>query len=101
MRRFYDRSLGRIGTARRTSALGPTRRATGSQSFRRLVGWWTGGMALALGTPRSAGLARLEPKEPSMIRTIAAALAVFALVSFGARCEDKPAADAKAPAQQA
>ena len=36
-----------------------------------------------------------------MIRTIAAVLAVFALVSFGARAEDKPAADAKATEKKA
>ena len=36
-----------------------------------------------------------------MIRTIAAALAAFALVSFAARAEDKPAADAKATEKKA
>ena len=36
-----------------------------------------------------------------MIRTIAAALAAFALVSFGALAEDKPAADAKATEKKA
>src|SRR5437016_7414689 len=45
MRRLYDPSLGRIGTAGKTSAAGPTRRGTGCQSFRRLVVWWTDGTA--------------------------------------------------------
>jgi hypothetical protein len=36
-----------------------------------------------------------------MIRTIAAALAAFALVSFGALAEDKPVAEAKATEKKA
>ena len=36
-----------------------------------------------------------------MMRTIAAALAAFALVSFSARAEEKPAADAKATEKKA
>ena len=45
-----------------------------------------------------AGAVPLEPRRPQMIRTIAAVLAAFALVSFNARAEDKPA-DAKADAK--
>jgi hypothetical protein len=36
-----------------------------------------------------------------MTRTIAATLAAFALVSFGVRAEEKPAADAKATEKKA
>ena len=39
--------------------------------------------------------------ESYMIRTIAAALAAFALVSFGVRAEEKAAAPAEAPKAEA
>src|SRR5437879_1795696 len=101
MRRLYDPSLGRIGTAGRTSTAVPTRCATARQSFRRVVVWWTRGMALA---PSADPSPRASPRPTLgalMIRTIAAALAAFALVSFGALAEEKPAADAKATEKKA